>query len=456
MGEIPYVTSVFPQGGGPGEQLALQLNGYNLGNAPRGSVTMPAEVLADFLTLPVTLPSGPTNPVRLAVGGPGELTEVEPNDDAAHAQTLPVPGTACGRILTKGGSAVVSSSPPGTPPAPASDTDCYRFRATKDQRLILEVNARRYGSELDSMLVVTDASGKEVASNDDGVAVAGQVTKDSRLDFTAPDTGEFVAQITDLQGRQGPGYTYQLSIRVPTGDFKLTFTPDRLAVGPGGRIPLTVTAERLFGFDGEIGIEVNGLPQGVSVIGPSRIRSGDKDENLILTAAPGSAIQTSAFRVIGVATMDGKTVRRVAQGLEEIVQGNQKSTRPVNLWTAAVTEAPELIVTATPDKLTLPKGGSVDITVKVERKEGYKGKIPLTVIGLPNGVTATATDLADDKSEGKITLKTDNKASTGESDVVVVAKVVIDNQRQVLHAALPTTLAVTPPAPAAPAAAEKK
>jgi hypothetical protein len=455
MGEIPYVAHVFPPGGGPGEKLQLELNGYNLGKAARGSVTMPAEILSDSLPMAVTLPAGASNSVRLAVGDTGELTEAEPNDVPARAQTIPVPGTVCGRIFAVGGSAAVASAP-GTSAPPASDTDCFRFRATKGQRLILEVMARRFGSELDSMLVVTDASGKEVATNDDGAVVGGQVTKDSRLDFTAPDTGEFVAQITDLQGRQGPGYGYLFSIRVPSGDFKLTFTPDRLAVGPGGRIPLTVTAERLFGFDGEIAIEFAGLPAGVSVVGPSRIRSGDKDENLVLTAALGSAVQTAAFRVIGVATIDGKSVRRTAQGLEEIVQNNQKSTRPVNLWTAAVTEAPELIVTVPPDKLTLPKGGSVEITVKVERKEGYKGKIPLTVIGLPNGVTATATDLADDKTEGKITLKTDNKASTGENDIVVAANVVIDNQRRVLHVAPAVTLAVTPPAPAAPAPAEKK
>jgi Bacterial pre-peptidase C-terminal domain len=455
MGEIPYVAHVFPPGGGPGEKLQLELSGYNLGKASRGSVAMPAEILSDSLPMAVTLPTGASNPVRLAVGDAGELTEVEPNDVPARAQTIPVPGTVAGRILVPGSVATVASTP-GSSAAAATDTDCFRFRATKGQRLILEVLARRFGSDLDSMLVVTDAKQKEVATNDDGAAVAGQVTKDSRLDFTAPDTGEFVAQITDLQGRQGPGYAYLFSIRVPEGDFKLTFTPDRLAVGPGGRIPVTVTAERLFGFDGEIAIEFAGLPAGVSVVGPSRIRSGDKDEVLVLTAAPGSAIQTTDFRVTGVATIAGKTVRRTAQGLEEVVENNQKSTHPVNLWTAAVTEAPELIVTVPPDKLTLPKGGSVEITVKVERKEGYKGKIPLTVIGLPNGVTATATDLADGKSEGKITLKTDNKASIGESDIVVAANVVIDNQRRVLHAAPAVTLAVTPPAPAAPAPAVKK
>src|SRR5262249_18267244 len=93
MGEIPYIDKVFPAGGGPGEKLQLELTGYNLRNAAHGTVTLPSEVLSDSMSMAVTLPNGVSDPVRLAVGDRGELIEVEPNDDADHAQPLPVPGT---------------------------------------------------------------------------------------------------------------------------------------------------------------------------------------------------------------------------------------------------------------------------------------------------------------------------------------------------------------------------
>src|SRR5439155_1642158 len=126
MSEIPYVAHVFPPGGGPGEKLQLELDGYNLGKTLRGSVTLPTEILSDSLPMAVTIPTGATNPVRLAVGNAGELTEVEPNDVPARAQLIPVPGTVCGRIMSTAGSAAVASTPGSSAPA-ATDSDCFRF-----------------------------------------------------------------------------------------------------------------------------------------------------------------------------------------------------------------------------------------------------------------------------------------------------------------------------------------
>src|SRR5439155_16127770 len=138
----------------------------------------------------------------------------------------------------------------------------------------------------------------ELATNDDAMG------KDSRLEFTAPATGEYLARVTDLQERGGPEYTYRLTLALAVPDFRLSFTPDRLAVGRGGRTPLAVTAERLNGFEGEIVVEVAGLPTGVRVAGPSRIRAGQKSAIVVLTAPPDAAVEASAFRVGGAAAID--------------------------------------------------------------------------------------------------------------------------------------------------------
>jgi hypothetical protein len=120
----------------------------------------------------------------------------------------------------------------------------------------------------------------------------------------------------------------------------------------------------------------------------------------------------------------------------------------MNLLTAAATEPPDMVVTATPEKVTLSPGQSVEIAVKITRKEGFKGKVPLVVLGLPDGISADAPEIAEDKSEGKITLKAGGEVKPGEREIVVAGRTVIDDQRQVSHVATPIALTV--------AAAEKK
>lgn len=423
------MTAAFPAGGKPGETVPMKLCGFNLGPTRSAHVTLPADAAPGLLPMTLALPAGVSNPITLAVADTPELIEVEPNDDAAQAQKVPVPATIDGRISPTRASA-------------GPDADCYRFVAQKGQKLVLEVTARRCGSPLDSVLSILDAAGKELATNDDAVG------KDSRLAFTAPATGEYLARVTDLQERGGPEYTYRLSIALAAPEFRLTFTPDRLAVGRGGRTALAVTAERLGDFEGEIAVEVAGLPKGVTVAGPSRIRAGQKSTILVLTAPPDAAIEASAFRVSGAATIDGKVVRHTAQGVEERTEDEEGAPHPAKLLTAAVTEPPDMVVSALPEKLTLARGGSAEVTVKIARKPGFTARVPLAVLGLPAGVSAgDDPSIPEKQTEAKVTLKAEAEATLGATEIVVTGSVVIDDRRQAPHAAAPITLTVgaTPP-----------
>jgi hypothetical protein len=423
MGELPYVTAVFPVGGRPGATVPLELTGFNLGAAHAMPVTLPGDTGSSPVPMTLALPAGASNRIALAVDEAPDMLEVEPNDDPAKAQALTILSTVNGRIM---------------PAAPGSrDADCYRFHAEKGETLVLEVLARRVGSPLDSLLAVTDAAGKELAVNDDAGG------KDSRLEFTAPETGEYVARVTDLNERGGPTFTYRLAVTRAAPDFQLSFAPDRLAVGRGGRIPLVVTVERRHGFDGEITLHVDGLPQGVSVAGPARIRAGRKGAHLLLTASPDAPLQAARFGVTGSATIEGKSVVRMAQGREEIFQNNEKRTRPSTFPTMAAAEPPDMVVTAAPERLTLAPGKKVEITVSVARREGFKGKVPLAVLGLPEGIDASTPEIAEDKSEAKITLTASAEAKPGELDLVVVGRTDLGEQREVLHAAPPLVLTVT-------------
>ena len=53
-------------------------------------------------------------------------------------------------------------------------------------------------------------------------------------------------------------------------------------------------------------------------------------------------------------------------------------------------ETPDFTLVASPDNPNIPQGGSVPVTVSVNRFQGYKGPIEIEVKGLPKGVARRA------------------------------------------------------------------
>ena len=146
LGELPLLTGVFPLGLRRGSREELAVTGYNLG----GRTTIRWEDLPpnsgkDIRQVRLRTPLGPSlNTLPVALGDIPEVLEEETNDTAA-AQTLPVPATVNGRTGTPG------------------DQDSYSFSAVRGEVLVLEVQARRLLSPLDSVLQVLDAEGRPVA-----------------------------------------------------------------------------------------------------------------------------------------------------------------------------------------------------------------------------------------------------------------------------------------------------
>lgn len=151
MGELPYVTHIYPlgiprQGGGE-----VTLEGFNLGDRRTVTVNAPAGSRAmESIALPFQPPTGALfNKPRLGLGDFPEIFEQEPNDDPARAQKIPIPVTINGRIHRENN---------GTAP----DQDVYRFTAQKGQTLVFSVLAQRLGSPLDSVIEILDAKGQPV------------------------------------------------------------------------------------------------------------------------------------------------------------------------------------------------------------------------------------------------------------------------------------------------------
>jgi WD40 repeat protein len=141
VGDIPVITAAFPLGLRRGTEADIRLEGVHLGQARSVRVKALADAAPGTkIALPVTTPLGaPLNAKSAVVGEFPEAVAA-----AGKPLTLPTPGTANGRIAEPGA------------------TQDWRFSAKKGQRLIVEINARRLGSELDSYLEILDTHGRPV------------------------------------------------------------------------------------------------------------------------------------------------------------------------------------------------------------------------------------------------------------------------------------------------------
>lgn len=134
-------------------------------------------------------PRGLSNPATLTVGpriDVPQIAEKEPNNSLEQAQVVALPALISGTIST------------------SVQVDYYRFKASKGQELVFEVEAARRGSALDSSLAILDGSGRELARSEDAKGL------DSLIHFTVPQDGEYLAQLRDFRYQGGGNYTYRL------------------------------------------------------------------------------------------------------------------------------------------------------------------------------------------------------------------------------------------------------
>ena len=149
IGEVPYLTSVYPLGRRTGSALPVRIEGANLGAVSRGTVGTSSPDSPELAPVEVATPGGqPLNRLQIALGRYPELDEVESQRDVPlAAQRVVVPATVNGRL----------HHTDGTP-----DQDVFRFTAARGQRVVISVAANRLDSPLDPVIDVLDARGREV------------------------------------------------------------------------------------------------------------------------------------------------------------------------------------------------------------------------------------------------------------------------------------------------------
>jgi hypothetical protein len=353
VSEHPFITSLFPLGGRINVPTAAKLTGVNL---PVTDVTLNTTAGTDGVRETAWRgKSGVTNRVSYAVDSLPESLETEPNDTHQTAQPLTLPLIINGRI-TKAG-----------------DVDYLRFDGQANEQIVAEVHARRLGTPLDSLLRLTDATGKVLAWNDDQEdKAAGLLTHhaDSYLLAKLPADGTYYVQLSDAQRHGGEEYAYRLRLSAPRPDFALRLVPSAINVPAGRTATVTAVVIRKDGFDGEIDLTLPDAPAGFKLSG-ARIERGKEQVRCTLTAPP-LAAPTAPLQMVGGAQIDGHPVTRPVVAAEDLMQAfAYQHLVPAQALLVTVTGPrrfqPEFTVVGT-DAVRLTPGGTAEVKVTVNQK----------------------------------------------------------------------------------------
>jgi len=225
---------------------------------------------------------------------------INEQEDSA-SQTITLPADITGRFF------------------PAADVDTYVFDGKQGETWWIEVASERLGRPTDPSLIVqmekADQSGwtdvaelNDIASpmkpSSNGYAYDGPPFDGGSTDILGKleikESGRYRLVLSDLFGgtRKDPRNTYRLIVRPAQPDFAVVAwglhmelrNGDRnalskpLALRAGSTIALEVVTVRRDGFDGEILLDVQGLPQGVTAKG-LKIAAGKMRGVLLLTAS---------------------------------------------------------------------------------------------------------------------------------------------------------------------------
>jgi hypothetical protein len=402
VGQMPFVTRIFPLGAKAATETSVSVGGWNISQQ---QLKLDTRRGAGIHRTALEQDGKQSNSIVYAVDNMPECVETEGNNTAAKSQKIVLPMIINGRI--------------GSP----DDTDVFGFEGRKDQEVVVAVFARRLNSPLDSLVQLTDKTGKVLFWNDDCEdKESGLMTHyaDSYFSARLPGDGIYYVQLADSQHHGGDDYGYRLHIRPPQPDFSIYVSPSSLNVPAGRIIPISVHIFRKEGFEGEIKLTLKDAPAGFIVDG-DRVGPGRNTIRMTLTAPPELPKRPFMIGFEGQALINGQTVKRPAVVCEDMMQafiyrhlvacGGMMVAGGGKWRTAAI----ELSDSA---PVRISAGGSTKIHVQVPpilRRQ----KAQLSLSEAPEGISLE--DMQIDSSGMTFLIKTDGqKVKTGFQDNLII------------------------------------
>jgi hypothetical protein len=353
IGETPFVTGVFPLGAKADSESRIELEGWNLTRTYLDVKIPSHRQYRPIRWFDVPQANGASVRFTLQIDNLPEVADQEPNNHPTEAQAITNRMIINGRIEQAG------------------DKDVFRIEGSG--RLVAEVIARRQGSPLDSMLLLTDESGKEIAFNDDHEDKSQALEThhaDSLLSANLPKMGTYFLHLTDAQNHGGRDFIYRLKLRPSLPDFELRVVPSSIIAKAGATVPITVYALREDGYREDIALRLVDPPSGFRLDGG--VVPGNMDRvRMTLTVPETTSSQPIALDMEGIGKRQGSTSGNITHPVlpaENMMQAFiWYHLVPVEQWNVVIgnrkgTKPPFQIAHAT-QPIKLPRGGKFIVPV---------------------------------------------------------------------------------------------
>lgn len=401
-GELPYLEFLFPFGGRRGTTVPLTLSGHNLDGAERMNLQVAADAPLGRQEVRARTARGLSNPQPFEAGDLPEQAESEPNNDPEKANSVGIPRVINGRI------------------AQARDVDVFRIQSGAEQKVVIDVQARRFGSPLDALLTLMDAQGTVLQRNDDAEG------PDARLEFDAKSDTEYLVSLRDLTDRGGERFGYRMTIRPfqSTPDFTVRAPAGRFRVNQDGRTAVRCEVERRNGFDGVIRVTGADLPAGVTTT-PLILGPGAKFGWLVLNADETAPAGHHPLKLTAIGEAGGQALHRSVQLAE-------------SGWLTILPKSPVTVEVAQASALTEQNAGTT-LEVSVVRRSGFTGEVKVSAEELP-GVSIPPVTLSAGQFRAKLPLHAIYNAEVGTRPVMVRAEAIAEGVTNVTYASAPVPL----------------
>ena len=393
VGKFPLALAAYPLGVRKGQTAQITLTGYNLG---AGKIAVAGEASPEdesaVILRPKVAAGKAFNKLKLAVGD-------EPEVEATEAQSIQAPVTVNGKLL-------------------AAKSD-FRFKARKGEKLVLEVNANRLGSPLDSVLEILDAKGGLVERATVRCELATAVTL---ADPSSSGSGIRILSWTGM----AVGDTLMVGselIRVramPRG-------PDddiRFESFEGQRLGLLDTTPEAHSIDTPV-YKVRIHPPGATFVGNGLplVRLPYRNDD----GGPGYGKDS---RLRFTAPADGEYIVRLRD-----VRGFHGEDYAYRLAVRA--PAPDFRLGVDPRNPNVPVGGRIPVTVTALRLDDFDGPIEVSIEDLPAGLSATKGVIEPGGVSTTVLLSADENAHLDRAVPLRVSGKAKDGARQLAHWASP-------------------
>ena len=211
---------------------------------------------------------------------------------------------------------------------------------------------------------------------------------DSRLHFTAPVDGAYLIRVTDSRSFQGEEFAYRLVARYAAPGFNVTIEGGAPTIAPGSGRTFAVNVERFDDFEGEIKVEITGLPPGFVISSPLVIQEGQLRAEGVIYALTNAQWPDDKhpleWTASASAVIDAQPYAVMLDGLGKIQRGD-KAKIHVSLGPDASQMVADKPGWGALPEITIAPGESIPARIKVLR-DGFEELLTFNVENLPHGV----------------------------------------------------------------------